>query len=84
MFSNTIYVGVISLISNANPTIALVTAASDLVIGLISRILKMNKDDQIMYAVGSFNDKIDDLGVKYGAIVQKSDYARIKYQALAG
>jgi len=73
----------IAMAATAQPTVALITAASDLVIGLIAQILKMNRDDQIIYVAGSFNDKIDDLGVKYGLIAHKNAYARLAYQVLA-
>lgn len=73
----------IAMAATVQPTAALITAATDLVVGLIAQILKMNQDDQIIYIVGSFNDKIDDLGVKYGLIAQKNVYARVAYQVLA-
>lgn len=73
----------IAMAATAQPTAALITAATDLVVGLIAQILKMNRDDQIIYIVGSFNDKIDDLGVKYGLIPHKNVYARVAYQVLA-
>lgn len=73
----------IAMAAVAQPTAALITAATDLVIGLIAQILKMNEDDQIIYVAGSFNDKIDDLGVKYGPIAHKNEYARVSYQVLA-
>lgn len=73
----------IAMAAAAQPTAALITTATDLVVGLIAQILKMNRDDQIIYIVGSFNDKIDDLGVKYGLIAQKNVYARVAYQVLA-
>lgn len=57
--------------------------AATLVVGVISQILKMNQDDQIIYIAGSFNDKIDDLGVKYGLIAHKNKYARVGYEVLA-
>jgi len=73
----------IAMAATAQPTVALITAAVDLVVGLIARILKMNRDDQIMYIAGSFNDKIDDLGVQYGLVAHKNAYARVAYQVLA-
>lgn len=73
----------IAMAAVGQPTVALITAAIDLVVGLIAQILKMNEDDQIIYIVGSFNDKIDDLGVKYGPIAHKNEYARVSYQVLA-
>lgn len=73
----------VAVATSAQPAAALITAGTDLVVGLIAQILKMNKDDQIIYIVGSFNDKIDDLGVKYGPIAQKNAYARVAYQVLA-
>jgi hypothetical protein len=73
----------IAMAATGKPTVALITAAADLVIGLIAQILKMNRDDQIIYVAGSFNDKIDDLGVKYGLITHKNAYARLAYQVHA-
>jgi hypothetical protein len=73
----------IAMAATGQPTVALITAAADLVIGLIAQILKMNRDDQIIYVAGSFNDKIDDLGVKYGLIAHKNAYARLAYQVHA-
>jgi hypothetical protein len=65
------------------PIPALISSAVDLLMGLISQVLKMNKDDQIIYIAGSFNDRIDDLGVRYGLIAQKNRYAKVTYQVLA-
>jgi len=73
----------IAMAATGQPTGALITEAAELVIRLIAQILKMNKDDQIIYVAGSFNDKIDDLGVPYGPIAHKNDYARIVYQVFA-
>jgi hypothetical protein len=73
----------IAMAATAQPTAALITAATDLVVGLTAQILKMNEDDQIIYIAGSFNDKIDDLGVKYGLIAHKNKYARVSYEVLA-
>ena len=73
----------IAMAATGQPTVTLVTAASDLVLGLIAQILKMDRDDQIIYIVGSFNDKIDDLGTPYGLIAHKNNYARVAYQVLA-
>jgi hypothetical protein len=73
----------IAMAVTAQPSVALLTAATDLVVGLIAQILKMNEDDQIIYIAGSFNDKIDDLGVKYGPIAHKNKYARVSYEVLA-
>jgi len=73
----------IAMAVTEQPTVTLITAAADLLIELISQILIMNKDDQIIYIVGSFNNNIDDLGVKYGPIAHKNKYARVKYQVVA-
>jgi len=73
----------IAMATTGQPTTALVTAASDLVLGLLAKTLKMNRDDQIIYIVGSFNDKIDDLGTVYGLIPHKNNYGRVAYQVLA-
>jgi hypothetical protein len=65
------------------PTIALATAAADFVMGLVARILKMNRDDQLMYIAGSFDDAFDDLGVKLGMVAHKNTYAKVTYQVEA-
>ncbi len=74
--------GIIGMVVSTNPATALITAGADIVIGLISTILKMNRDDQIIYIVGSFNDKIDHWGVDYGPINQKNTYSKVSYQVL--
>ena len=67
----------------SQPAAGLVIAAADFVIGLVARVLKMNKDDQIMYIAGSFDDKFDDLGVKYGLVTHKNSYAKVSYEVEA-
>lgn len=73
----------IAMAGVGGPIPPLVTSSVDLVMGLISHVLKMNKDDQIIYIAGSFNDRIDDLGVKYGPIAHKNPYAKVLYQVIA-
>jgi hypothetical protein len=65
------------------PTIALATAAADFTMGLVARILKMNRDDQLIYIAGSFDDAFDDLGVKLGLVAHKNSYAKVTYQVEA-
>jgi hypothetical protein len=61
------------------PTAALATAAGDFVLGLIGRLLRMNRDDQLIYVAGSFDAAFDDLGTTLGDIVQKTPFARVTY-----
>lgn len=75
--------GLVALATASQPVAALVTAAADVVIGLVAKILQMNRDDQLIYIAGSFDDKFDDLGVKYGLITHKNQYARVGYQVEA-
>jgi hypothetical protein len=65
------------------PATALITVAADFVMGLIARVLRMNRDDQIIYVAGSFDDKFDDLGVKYGLVSHKNQYGKVTYQVEA-
>jgi hypothetical protein len=65
------------------PLIALATAAADFSMGLISRILKMNRDDQLIYIAGSFDDVFDDLGVKHGLVTHKNTFVKVSYQVEA-
>jgi hypothetical protein len=67
----------------SQPATALITVAADFIIGLVARVLRMNRDDQIMYVAGSFDDKFDDLGVKYGLVVHKNQYGKVTYQVEA-
>ena len=67
----------------AAPTIALATAAADFAMNLVGRILKMNRDDQLIYIAGSFDDAFDDLGVKLGPVAHKNSYAKVIYQVQA-
>ena len=41
------------------PQIALISAAADFLVNTISKILKMNKDDQLIYVAGSFDRQFD-------------------------
>jgi hypothetical protein len=61
------------------PTIAPATAAADFAMVLVARILKMNRDDQLIYIAGSFDDAFDDLGVKHGLVPHKNRYAKVSY-----
>ncbi len=65
------------------PTAALATAAGDFVLGLVGRILKMNRDDQLIYVAGSFDAAFDDLGTTLGDITQKTPFARVTYRVQA-
>lgn len=65
------------------PAAALATAAADFTMQLVARILKSNRDDQLMYIAGSFDDAFDNLGVPHGVIAHHNDYADVKYQVEA-
>jgi hypothetical protein len=67
----------------SQPATALITVAADFIMGLVARILRMNRDDQIIYVAGSFDDKFDDLGVKYGLVAHKNHYGKVTYQVEA-
>jgi hypothetical protein len=67
----------------SQPATALITVAADFIMGLVARVLRMNRDDQIIYVAGSFDDKFDDLGVKYGLVVHKNLYGKVAYQVEA-
>jgi hypothetical protein len=72
-----------AMVGVSHPATALITVAADFVMGLIARVLRMNRDDQIIYIAGSFDDKFDDLGVKYGQVVHKNQYGKVTYQVEA-
>lgn len=65
------------------PTIALATAAADFTMNLVARILKANRDDQLIYIAGSFDDAFDDLGVPEGLITHRNDFVAVQYQVEA-
>jgi hypothetical protein len=66
-------------VGGAAPTVALAGAAGDFVLSLVARILKMNRDDQLIYVAGSFDAAFDDLGTKLGDIVQKTAFSKVTY-----
>jgi hypothetical protein len=67
----------------SQPVAGLVVSAADLVIGIVSRVLRMNKDDQLIYVAGGFDDAFDDLGVKHGVVVHANAFVRLTYQVEA-
>jgi len=71
-------------VAASNPFAAVFVGAADILIGIIARILKMNQDDQIMLLPGYFNDKFDDLGLKYSPFPAENQYAKIMCEVLAG
>jgi hypothetical protein len=75
--------GLLKLTGAAAPTIALATAAADFTMSLMGRILKMNRDDQLIYIAGSFDDAFDDLGVTLGPVAHKNSYAKVTYRVEA-
>lgn len=76
--------GIIALTAIAAPTAALVTAGVDLAMHIAAHFLKANQDDQLIQVAGSYNDKLDDLGVHRGLVFQSTKYATIAYQVRAG
>lgn len=67
----------------AAPPAALITAATDFTLNMLARLLKANKDDQLLLVQGSFSNTFDDLGTKYGLITQSSRNAEISYEVQA-
>lgn len=61
------------------PSAALATAAADFTMQLVARILKANRDDQLMYVAGSFDDAFDNLGVPLGVVTHRNTFAEVKY-----
>lgn len=75
--------GIITLTAVAAPTAALVTAGVDLAMHVVSQFLKANQDDQLIQVAGSYNDKLDNLGVYRGLVYQSTKWATVAYQVLA-
>jgi hypothetical protein len=73
---------IVSAVTGNALTGNIIISATDVIVSLISKILKINKDDQLILIAGSFNDKIDDLGTKYGNIFQETKYSSVNYQVL--
>ena len=67
----------------AAPPAALITAATDFTLNLLARLLKADKDDQLLLIRGSFSNTFDDLGTKYGLINQANSNAEVSYQVQA-
>lgn len=67
----------------AAPPAALITAATDFALNLLARLLKADRDDQLLLVQGSFSNTFDDLGTKYGVITQESRSAEISYDVQA-
>lgn len=64
----------------AAPPAALITAATDLTLNILTRLLKADRDDQLLLVQGSFSNTFDDLGTRYGVINQSSRNAEISYE----
>jgi len=64
----------------AAPPAALITAATDLTLNILTRLLKADKDDQLLLVQGSFSNTFDELGTRYGLINQSSRSAEISYE----
>ncbi len=45
--------------------------------------LSSNRDDQLIYIAGSFDDAFDDLGVPQGLITHRNEYAEVQDQVAA-
>jgi hypothetical protein len=67
----------------AAPPVALITAATDFALNLVARLLKADKDDQLLLVRGSFSNTFDDLGTKYGLIPHANRNAEIAYDVQA-
>ncbi|TGE26445.1 hypothetical protein [Hymenobacter metallicola] len=67
----------------AAPPAALITASSDLALNIVARLLKANKDDQLLLVRGSFDNAFDGLGTKYGPVTKGNRQAAVTYQAEA-
>lgn len=67
----------------AAPPAALITATSDLALNLVARLLKANRDDQLLLVRGSFDNAFDNLGTTFGPITKGTDRAAVTYQAQA-
>lgn len=65
------------------PQIALIGAATDFTLNIITKLLKANKDDQLFLLRGSFDNAFDDLGVGFGEITQGNRNVTVKYQVEA-
>lgn len=76
--------GIKSAVAVSNPVASVFLTAADLLINIIAKLLRMNKDDQIMYLPGYFNDTFDDLGLKYSPFSLENPYAKIHCEVLAG
>jgi hypothetical protein len=75
--------GLLAVTGATAPAVSLATAASDFVIGLVARILKSNRDDQLIYVAGSYDAAFDDLGVTHGLVTHKNAYAKVSYRVEA-
>ena len=67
----------------AAPPAALITSATDFTLNLLARLLKANKDDQLLLVRGSFSNTFDDLGTRYGLINQNNRNVELDYQVEA-
>jgi len=67
----------------AAPPAALITAATDFAFNTLARLLRADRDDQLLLVQGSFSNTFDDLGTKYGLITQSSRSAEISYDVQA-
>lgn len=67
----------------AAPPAAPITATSDLVLNVVARFLKANKDDQLVLVRGSFDNAFDGLGTQFGPITKGNERAAITYRSEA-
>lgn len=67
----------------AAPPTALITAATDFAFNTLARLLRADRDDQLLLVQGSFSNTFDDLGTRYGLITQSSRSAEISYDVQA-
>lgn len=64
----------------AMPTSSLIGVTSDIVLNLAARTINESEHAQLLYVRGSFDHKVDDMGICYGMLAQGNEYASVKYQ----
>ncbi|MES2732366.1 MAG: hypothetical protein V4714_11470 [Bacteroidota bacterium] len=64
----------------APPSSSLIGVASDIVLNLAARTINESEHAQLLYVRGTFDKKVDEMGMRYGLISQGNEYASVKYQ----
>lgn len=67
-------------IAAGRPDLALATELADYAFALLGHALELNRDDQIFYAPGTF-DEHDLLGAAHGPIVHDGKFARVQFRS---